>query len=126
MVNGELTDKTTQQGGVDMTLKFATLGLSLGIAAFASATSAQAAPTISTRWKDLTMSQEDCLQRAESALSTSSFGRLERTPQSRYGTRGDYTAAIRCVAENKIVFFIVGGPSRETAPRYMNEVFDNF
>ena len=90
-----------------MTLKFATLGLSLGIAAFASA---QAGPAISTRWKELTMSQEDCLQRAEAALSTSQFGRLERTPQSRYGTRGDYTAAIRCVAENKIVFFIVGGP----------------
>lgn len=109
-----------------MTIKFAVIGLGLGIAALTSATSTQAGPAISTRWKELTLSQEDCLQRAEAALSTSQFGRLERTPQSRYGTRGDYTAAIRCVEDNKIVFFIVGGPSRETAPRYMNELYDNF
>ena len=109
-----------------MTHKFAALGLGLGLAALAGATSALAGPAISTRWKEITMSQDDCLFQAEAAIRASGFEQIERTPQSRYGTRGDYTAAVRCVVENKLVFFIVGGPSREQAPRYMNEVFDHF
>lgn len=51
-----------------------------------------AGPAVATRWQQVQGSQEDCLQRAESAIRRTAFGRLERTQQSRYGNTDDDTA----------------------------------
>ena len=109
-----------------MTHKFAVFGLCLGFTAFAGATSALAGPAITTRWQTIDYSQEECLQRAENAIGVGRFGQLERTTQSRYGTLGAYTAAIRCVSDNHIAFFIAAGPSRDQSPKYMEAIYPNF
>ena len=109
-----------------MTHKFAVFGLCLGLTALAGATSAMAGPAITTRWQTIDYSQAECLQRAENAIGVGGFGELERTTQSRYGTRGAYTAAIRCVADSHIAFFIVAGPSRDQTPKYMEDIYPNF
>jgi hypothetical protein len=102
------------------------LGAFLGLAAMAWAPATLAGPAVSTRWNNVRMSQDQCLRKAEDAIRQAGFGRLERTEQSRYGTRGDYTAAVRCVSENNIVFFIASGPSRGEADQLAGAPYDNF
>ena len=109
-----------------MTPKSAVFDLCLDFAAAASATSAQASPAVSTQWQDTKLEQEKCLRFAEAAVQGAGFGRIERTTQSRYGTRGEYTAAIRCVTEYKIIFFIMAGPSLERTPKYLDDVYNHF
>jgi hypothetical protein len=72
------------------------------------------------------MQQDECLKRAEEAIVRSGFGRIERTTQSRYGTREQYTAAVRCVAENGVVFFVGSGPSRAQADELAGVLYRNF
>ena len=109
-----------------MTHKSAVFGFLLVFAAFASATSAQAGPAVSTRWQDTKLTQEECLRFAEVAIQGAGFGQIEHTAQSRYGTLGGYTTAIRCVTEYKIIFFIVAGPSLQQAPKYLDDVYNHF
>ncbi len=96
------------------------------LAAIAAVSAANAGPAVATRWQKASIPQEDCLRRAEGAIAAAGFGRLERTEQSRYGTRDDYTAAVRCVTENGIVFIIVSGPSRQIADGLSGTVFQHY
>jgi hypothetical protein len=108
-------------------MRRSSLGAVVGLAALAAwAPAALAGPAVATRWNNVRMSQDECLRRAEDAIRDAGFGRLERTQQSRYGTRGDYTAAIRCVIDNNTVFFIASGPSRGEADRLAGALFDSF
>lgn len=109
-----------------MTLKTTVLGLCFGLSAFAAASSAYAGPAVSTRWRESEMSLDECFHYAEIAIQGAGFSRIERTAQSRYGTRGDYTAAIRCIADHKVIFFIVAGPSLQQAPKYLDDIYDHF
>jgi hypothetical protein len=109
-----------------MTPKSIAAGLLLGAAAVLAATSAQAGPAVTTQWTETTLTQEECLERAENAVGKAGFGQLERVGQSRFGTRGDYTASIRCVADKNLVFFVVAGPSRDQAPRLMKGLYESF
>jgi len=61
-----------------------------------------------------------------SAVRRGGHSRIERTTQSRYGTLGEYTAAIRCVTEYKIIFFIMAGLSLEQTPKYLDDVYNHF
>ena len=87
---------------------------------------AQAQPAIASEWTDMKMSQKECFARGEKAIARLGFGDLERTRFSRYGTKGDYTVAVRCIEERKIVLFLGGGPSREKAQEYQIELFEQF
>ncbi|HEY4635871.1 MAG TPA: hypothetical protein VIG92_04875 [Rhodospirillales bacterium] len=108
-------------------MRRAMLGAVLGLATMAAlAPAALAGPAVATRWNDVRIPQDECLRRAEDAIRGAGFGRLERTQQSRYGTRGDYTAAIRCVTDNNIVFFIASGPSRSEADRLSGALYESF
>ena len=51
---------------------------------------------------------------------------LERTEQSRYGTRGDYTGMVRCIASNGLVLFIGSGPARQITDNLAGTLFQNF
>jgi hypothetical protein len=94
--------------------------------AVAAASPAHAGPAVATRWAEAKMEQETCLKRAEDAILRSGFGALERTTQSRYGTFGEYTAAIRCVTESGIVFFVASGPLRPETDAFAGLLFKNF
>lgn len=83
-------------------------------------------PAVSTKWLDLTVTQDVCLAKAEAAIKTSGFGNLERTQQSRYGTVEGYTGAVRCISEKSIVMFVVSGPNRGSAERASMELFKAF
>ena len=87
---------------------------------------AQAGPAVATRWQEASMTQDECLKRAEDAIGRTGFEKLERTGQSRYGSVGDYTAAVRCVTGHGIVFFIVSGPARSQTDGMAGILFQNF
>lgn len=91
------------------------------------ASAAFGGPAVATRWNETkTMSQEECLKRAEDAIQKLGFGKIERTQQSRYGTLQDYTAVARCITSNGIVLFIGSGPDRKRADELAGALFQGF
>ena len=63
--------------------------------------------------------------RAET-LRRNGFEPLGPGSQSMMGKRGEYTASIRCVPEQQIVFFVMSGPSPAEANRLLDSVFRGF
>lgn len=103
------------------------LGLGLGLSVVIGlAAPAFGGPAVASRWQNAKMSQQECLKLAEETVGRTGLGRLERTEQSRYGTKDDYTGVVRCITSNGIVAFIGAGPSRPTADRRAGALFSNF
>jgi hypothetical protein len=96
------------------------------VAALTLQSAALAGPAVATRWQYAKMAQDECLKRAEQAISRAGLGRLERTAQPRYGTRDDYTGVVRCVTSNGIVLFVGSGPMRSTADTLAGALFEQF
>lgn len=72
-------------------------------------------PAIASDWADLTLSQDKCFARGEVAIKRMGFGEVERTKYSRFGTREDYTVAVRCIEEKGLVLFLAAGRDRKVA-----------
>jgi hypothetical protein len=97
------------------------------LALTAAASSGAAADTaIATKWRLLGESQNDCLGHARSAISRSGFDVSDPGSQSMSGKRGEYTASIRCVAEQRMVFFVMSGPAADTTARYLDVLYQRF
>lgn len=87
---------------------------------------AVAGPAIATRWRINGESQNDCLGHAQETLKRNGFKPLAPGSQSMMGTRDDYTAAIRCVPEQQVIFFVVSGPSPAETNRLLDSVYRGF
>ena len=85
-----------------------------------------AGPAVASRYNEIKMSQEQCLKNAEEALRKTGLAAQDRTEQSRYGARGDYTGVVRCIASNGLVLFIGSGPSRQITDDLSGTLFKNF
>jgi hypothetical protein len=110
-----------------MSIKAYGVGLAVAaVSAFTMASAAVAGPAVTTQWTDTNLSQDECLERAERALQDTRYGRIEKVGQSRFATRGDYTASIRCVTSKNIVFFLIAGPSRDRTSGDMDKLYNNF
>ena len=72
-------------------------------------------PAIASDWDEMTVPQSECFARGEAAIRRVGFGDIERTTYSRFGTRDDYTVAIRCIEEKRIVLFLASGRDRKRA-----------
>jgi len=71
-------------------------------------------PGMSWTWRDSRMSHRQCVSKAEEALKDVGFeDNLEvvgtAPDNSIFGTNDDYRAAIRCVTDKRIIFFLVTG-----------------
>ena len=84
---------------------------------------AQTSPTVVTKWRMNGEAQNICLGHADEALRRNGFKPLEPGSQSMMGTRGPYTAQIRCVPEQQIVFFVMSGPEPGVASQLLDNVF---
>ncbi len=85
-----------------------------------------AGPSVASRYNEIKMSQEQCLKNAGEALRKTGLEAQDRTKQSRYGARGDYTGVVRCIAGNGLVLFISSGPSRQMTDNLSATLFKNF
>ena len=91
------------------------------------ATSTAAADTaVATKWKPLGEAQNDCMAHAQMAIFRAGFDAADPGSQSMSGKHGDYTASIRCMADQRIVIFVSAGPSAETTARYLEVLFGHF
>ena len=70
------------------------------------------APSMSTSWSDLTVSQAECISKGTKAMRGAGLtANFEVVGENTiYGEVGDYTGAIRCAERKNIVIFIVAGP----------------
>ncbi len=82
----------------------------------ASAPAAATADTaIATKWRAIALDQGDCMSCARMAIFRLGFNKSEPGSQTMSGKKGEYTASIRCLSDERIVFFIIAGPSPEAA-----------
>jgi hypothetical protein len=81
---------------------------------------------IATRWKPMGEAQNDCMAHAQMAIWRAGFDKADPGSQTMSGKRGEYTASIRCLSEQRIVFFVTSGPSAEATARYMEALFGHF
>jgi len=72
-------------------------------------------PAIASDWDEMTVPQSECFARGEASIRRLGFGDIERTTYSRFGTRDDYTVAVRCIEEKRIVLFLASGRDRKRA-----------
>lgn len=103
-----------------------TLATAMGTACWAQGPAVATRYTEPGRIKDVQLTQETCLARAEVAYKALDFTNIERTEQSRYATFREYTGSIRCVLDKQIIIFVVAGPDRETANRGAAALFERF
>jgi hypothetical protein len=95
--------------------------------ACAASAPALAGPSLSTNWTATTLSQPECMRRAETAVRDARLARgFEIVGQSVFGGAESYTLVVRCIADKGLVYFAVGGPSLEQARKYQRSVFDKF
>ena len=109
-----------QRVGIAMTKRLTPFLLLSGTVLCGTAT-AQSGPAVATKWRVNGEVQNLCLGHADESLRRNGFKPLEPGSQSMMGTRGEYTAQIRCVPEQQIV--VVSGPSAGEANRLLDSVY---
>ncbi|RTL71320.1 MAG: hypothetical protein EKK41_10780 [Hyphomicrobiales bacterium] len=70
------------------------------------------APSMINGWREISLTQEQCVQRAEAALKSQGFSRRFEIVggDSVYGEqRTSVTALIRCVASKRLVYYVIAG-----------------
>jgi hypothetical protein len=112
---------------VRRTMNIHTGMLALTVAATTGWSSAACADTaVATRWRLVGESQGDCMNHAAMAIWRSGFDKADPGSQSMTGKRGEYTAAIRCISEQRIVFFVMSGPSSDATAQYLAVLYGHF
>lgn len=101
------------------------------VSAVAGATAAMAVPMVYSAWKKITISQDQCLQRAEADLRKNGYTGIatgaKGTSTTYIGFSGDYTGLVRCAADSLgAVFFVVAGPSPDVANNLVNGLLNGF
>lgn len=97
------------------------------IVAATAGSAALAGPSLSTNWTATTLSQDECMRRAEAAVRDARLAKgFEIVGQSVFGGAESYTLVVRCIADKGLVYFAVGGPTLDQARKHQRAVFDKF
>jgi hypothetical protein len=103
-----------------------TAGALILAASIACASTATAGPAVATKWRITGESRNDCMGHAFEAIKRAGFKPLNPGSESMMGSNGDYTAAVRCVTEQGMVFFVTSGPSAAEANRLLEAIYRVF
>lgn len=98
----------------------------IALAAALACSPAHADTAVATKWRLVGEAQGDCMNHAAMAIFRLGFDKGTPGSQSMTGKKGDYTASIRCVSEQRIVFFVMSGPSPDTTSRYLDTLYGHF
>jgi hypothetical protein len=74
----------------------------------------------SSNYKSTTLSKEICLAEARKVLENAQFGSISHGTYTITGSRGSYSALIRCIPEKQIVFICVLGPDDKECEKFVN------
>jgi hypothetical protein len=103
--------------------------LIVGLSLLASTTALAAPPAVTTAGDSYSGGQQTCLVKASAAMTKAGFSDgLGTAGQTVYGTKGNYSASIRCFQSPDFVVFIVAGPSgsQSTTDKHNGALFDAF
>jgi len=95
-------------------------------AAFLGSTASADTPSLSTRWGRTQLEQDACLANAERQIRASGFERRPPTQTSRYGIKGSYVVAIRCLTDLGMYFMVSAGPSQDRTDENVEAVDKGF
>src|SRR5262249_40355233 len=128
VIRWRITFKRSNRGGcmIGRRMKLC-LAVTL-VASMAASSAIAAAPSMSMNWVSFTTDQDDCVKRASSAMRKNGFKTRFEVINSRsiYGERGDYTGAVRCVADKSVAFVAVAGPKGDQTEKYAKAIQDDF
>ena len=103
------------------------LPVSIALAFGLIATSAVAAPAMSTIWQETPLDLAACVKQAELALHDTGMTRNAQTlRESVYGEQGPYTGSIRCLTGKGVVFIVVSGPRQDRAAELVSQLKGRF
>jgi hypothetical protein len=104
----------------------ARVGVTAILATLVLADTLLAGPAIATRWRLTGEARDECLGHAFEAIRRAGFEPLSPASESMIGRRGDYTASIRCVTDQRVVFFVTAGPDPGETERLMEAIYRLF
>ena len=78
------------------------------------------------QWRQMQLDQADCVSWARMAIFRTGFEKAEPGSQTMSGKKGDYTASIRCLSEQRMIFFVVAGPDAGAVSGYMATLYGQF
>jgi hypothetical protein len=107
-------------------MRIRTVLLACSLIVMSASATAVADTAIATKWRPIALDQDDCMSYARMAIFRLGFDKSEPGSQTMSGKRGDYTASIRCLSEQRIVIFIMAGPSPETVSSYLNVLYGQY
>jgi hypothetical protein len=107
-------------------MRIRTILLACCLIVMSASATAVADTAIATKWRPIALDQGDCMSYARTAIFRLGFEKSEPGSQTMSGKRGDYTASIRCLSEERVVFFVMAGPSPETVSSYLAVLFAQF
>ncbi|WP_068022016.1 hypothetical protein [Rhodoplanes sp. Z2-YC6860] len=81
---------------------------------------------IGTKWRPIALDQGNCMSYARMAIFRLGFYKSDPGSQTMSGKKGEYTASIRCISDNQLVFFIIAGPSPDVVANYLNILYSQF
>ena len=97
------------------------------VIAVASASSGACADTaIATKWRLMRLDQDDCMSYARLAIFRTGFEKADPGSQTMSGKKGEYTASIRCLSEQRMIFFVVAGPDASAVSGYLTTLYGLF
>ena len=107
-------------------MRIRTVLLACSLIVMSAKATAVADTAVATKWRTIALDQTDCMSYARMAIFRLGFEKSAPGSQSMSGKRGDYTASIRCLSDERLVFFIMAGPSPETVSSYLDVLYGQF
>jgi|GEM_PF-2912978 len=90
------------------------------------AQSAVAGPAVTTEWIEARISLESCKQRVEDSLRRVGVREVDPKKFTVFAHHGENTAAIRCLPDQGIIFFVVSGPKLQNADDFLDDILAAF
>jgi hypothetical protein len=96
------------------------------IAALSAPPAANAETAIATRWRQMQLDQDNCVSYARMAIFRAGFEKADPGSQTLSGKKGEFTASIRCMSEQRMIFFVVAGPDASAVAGYLTTLYGQF
>jgi hypothetical protein len=96
------------------------------LAALSAPPAAGADTAVATRWRQMQLDQDNCVSWARMAIFRTGFEKAEPGSQTMSGKKGEFTASIRCLSEQRMIFFVVAGPDASAVAGYLTTLYGQF
>lgn len=84
-------------------------------------------PLISSKWQETELNKDACVSAAKQAIEQAGiFTDIVTVEESVFAQYQDYTAAIRCIGEKGVIFFLVAGPPPPETGRQLREELEKY